>query len=305
MAYPVYTIEPEFVLEQEQLGTKDKFWFRGVGIDGKDDSEWLFKEPTEHTGQHWAEKIAYEIARIMRIQVPRVELAEFQGIKGTATISFTKANDYELYHGNQILHGFDSNYEQTKRFRHKGHTVERIFEAIGATFVDDKANHRACSQMATYLILDALLCNVDRHHENWGIVRKRKGDGWLGRLAPSFDHASSLGRELNDTGTKQNRERYLRELGVSKYIERGRSPIFVTGDEKHGLAPMALVEACLGLDALSSHFNKGLELLDSLSSDKFEKILAEFPEGWMSDLAKEFAITLLIETLEQLNHLRT
>lgn len=279
MSYPVYSIPPESVLEQEQLGTKDKFWFRGVSIDAKENSEWLFKEPTENTGQHWAEKIAYEIARGMRILVPRVELAEFQGIKGTATISFTKANDYELYHGNQILHGFDSNYEQTKRFRHKDHTVERIFDAIKSSFLDKKASYRACSQMATYLILDALICNVDRHHENWGIVRKRKGDGWLGRLAPSFDHASSLGRELNDTDSKQNRERYLRELGVGKYVERGRSPIFVTGDEKHGLAPMALVEACLGLERLSSYFNKGLELLDFLGPDKFDKIVAEFPEG--------------------------
>ena len=109
---------------------------------------------------------------------------------------------------------------------------------------------------------------------------------------------------MNDTDSKQNRERYLRELGVRKYVERGRSPIFVTGEEKHGLAPMKLVEACLGLDTLASYFAKGLELLDSLDSGKFEKILEEFPAYWMSDLAKEFAFSLLIETLNQLNHLR-
>jgi len=305
MSYPIFKIEPEHVLEQEQLGTKDKFWFRGIGIDGKDDSEWLFKEPTEGTGQHWAEKIAYEIARIMRIVVPTVELANFEGIKGTATLSFTKTNRYELYHGNQVLHGFDSNYEQTKRFRHKSHTVERIFDAIQASFIDTKASRRACSQMASYLILDALICNVDRHHENWGLVRKRKGEGWLGRLAPSFDHASSLGRELNDIDSKQNRERYLRELGVAKYVERGRSPIFVTGDETHGLAPIKLVESCLEIETLSGFFKEGLELLDYLSPEKFERVIAALPADWMSDLAKEFAITLLIETLGQLNHLRT
>ena len=53
----------------------------------------------------------------------------------------------------------------------------------------------------------------------------------MGRIAPSFDHASSLGRELRDLNSKQSRERYLRELGVGKYIERGRSPIFLTGEE--------------------------------------------------------------------------
>ena len=304
MSYPVFRIPPETVLEPEQLGTKDKFWFRGECIDENEESEWLYKYPTEGTGQHWAEKIAYEIAREMRVKVPRVELAVFEGTKGSATISFTKTHGYELYHGNQILHGFDSNYEQTKRFRHKAHTVERIFAAIGASFVDEKANKRACTQMAGYLVLDALICNVDRHHENWGIVRKRKGDGWLGRLAPSYDHASSLGRELNDRETKQNRERYLRNLGVAKYIERGRSPIFLTGDEKHGLAPTKLVEACLEIESLRSYFGDALELLDYLNSEKFERILSEFPADWMSDLAKEFAITLLNETLTQLKHLR-
>ena len=186
MAYPVFTIEPGFVLEQEQLGTKDKFWFRGSGIDGKEDSEWLFKEPTAGTGQHWAEKIAYEIAKIMGIKVPRVELADFQTSKGTATASFTKANGYELYHGNQISHGFDSNYLQTKRFRHKDHTVERIFNAIGSSFSDEKANHRARSQMATYLILDALICNVDQPPRELG-HRPQAQRRWVaGTSSPQF-----------------------------------------------------------------------------------------------------------------------
>jgi len=304
MPYPVFKVPPENVLESEQLGTKDKFWFRGGFIDSSVESEWLFKFPTEGTGQHWAEKIAYEIAREMRISAPRVELAEFGLTKGSATVSFTKANGYELYHGNQILHGFDSKYEQTKRFRHKAHTVGRIFEAIIGSFRDKKASDRACTQMAGYLVLDALICNVDRHHENWGVVRKRKGEGWLGRLAPSYDHASSLGRELNDTATKKNRERYLRELGVEKYIERGRSPIFITGNEKHGLAPMELIKSCLKIQGLSQFFEDGIERLHYLNSAKFERIISKFPPGWMSELEKEFAITLLIKTLEQLNHIQ-
>lgn len=26
------------------------------------------------------------------------------------------------------------------------------------------------TQLASYLVLDALVCNVDRHHENWGLL---------------------------------------------------------------------------------------------------------------------------------------
>lgn len=60
-----------------------------------------------------------------------------------------------------------------------------------------------------------MIGNVDRHHENWGILRKRVDGEWYGRLAPTFDHASSLGRELVDTGANKSRERYLNELGIS------------------------------------------------------------------------------------------
>ena len=49
----------------------------------------------------------------------------------------------------------------------------------------------------------------DRHHENWGILRERIATGWLDCLAPTFDHASSLGRELVDDSAGKSRRRLL------------------------------------------------------------------------------------------------
>ena len=140
MTFPIHEILPEAVLEQEQLGTKDKFWFRGEVIDSDPESEWLFKFPDEGTGQHWAEKIAYEIGKSMGLLVPQVELATFQGSKGTATKSFTKGSGYELYHRNQVLHGINSGYQQAKRFKQKDHTVGKIFKALDHIFIEEAAN---------------------------------------------------------------------------------------------------------------------------------------------------------------------
>lgn len=56
--YPILEIQPEWVLEPEVLGSKEKFWYR----DPDGESEWLFKYPQSGTGQHWSEKIAAEIA---------------------------------------------------------------------------------------------------------------------------------------------------------------------------------------------------------------------------------------------------
>lgn len=300
-AFPVINVAPELVLESEQLGTKDKFWF--ISDDeylGK--SQWLFKFPTEGTGQHWAEKIACEVAKQMRILTPRVELAVFEGARGSATENFTK-DGYELFHGNQILAGFEPDYQTDQRWHQNDHTIGRIFDAIGAIFLDPDMARKASDQMAAYLVLDALICNVDRHHENWGILRKSTPDGMRGRLAPSYDHASSLGRELRDSDSKNNRERYLRELGVAKYIERGRCPIFVDATEPHGPSPFRLVQRCLEIERLEPHFRHGLEKLSHLNSASFESIINCVPEGWMSPLAREFTLCLLIETLEQLRSL--
>jgi hypothetical protein len=289
------------VLESEQLGTKDKFWFiSDDGYLGK--SQWLFKFPTAGTGQHWAEKIACEIAKQMRIVTPRVELAVFQGALGSATENFTK-DGYELFHGNQILAGLEPDYQADQQWHQNDHTIGRIFDAIGAIFPEPDAAKRAADQMGGYLVLDALICNVDRHHENWGILRKRIPDGMRGRLAPSYDHASSLGRELRDSDSKNNRERYLRELGVAKYIERGRCPIFVDGTGEHGPSPFRLVQRCLEIERFAPHFRHGLEKLSHLNPASFEAIINRVPESWMSPLAREFTLSLLLESLGQLKGL--
>jgi hypothetical protein len=300
-SYPIITVAPEAVLESEQLGTKDKFWFNtDDGYLGK--SQWLFKFPTEGTGQHWAEKIACEIAKEMKILTPRVELAVFEGARGSATENFTKEG-YELFHGNQILAGFEPHYQADQRWHQNDHTIGRIFDAIGAIFPEPDAANKAADQMGGYLVLDALICNVDRHHENWGILRKSTLDGMRGRLAPSYDHASSLGRELRDSDSKNNRERYLRELGVVKYIERGRCPIFVDGTGKHGPSPFRLVQRCIEIERLATHFRHGLEKLSYLNPTSFEAIIKRVPEDWMSPLAREFTLSLLIESLRQLKSL--
>ena len=50
--YPVVDVDPKWKAEPEQMGSKDKFWFRNPASD----RDWLFKFPTENTGGHWAKK---------------------------------------------------------------------------------------------------------------------------------------------------------------------------------------------------------------------------------------------------------
>jgi hypothetical protein len=77
-SYPIQKIEQDWVLDQEALGSKRKFWYRDPG----DRAPWLFKYPQLATGQHWAEKIAAEVAGALGIFHAIVELAELAGSRG-------------------------------------------------------------------------------------------------------------------------------------------------------------------------------------------------------------------------------
>ncbi|WP_172435571.1 HipA domain-containing protein, partial [Escherichia coli] len=81
------------------------------------------------------------------------------------------------------------------------HTIDNISKAMGNTSLNlpiDWTPPEKISQVIEtfvgYLLLDAWIGNTDRHHENWAFIS-------LGEkiyLAPTYDHASSMGRELSD-----------------------------------------------------------------------------------------------------------
>lgn len=84
-----------------------------------------------------------------------------------------------------------------------------------------------------YLLLDAIIGNTDRHHENWAVMMTRDGSGSRNlQLAPTYDHASSLGRELPDS-KRESRLRSDGVHGIEGYGERARSALYrAVGDAK-------------------------------------------------------------------------
>ena len=88
--YPIMNVHNEWRPESEPMGSKKKFWFR------PDDSvrrDWLFKYPRPETGEHWAEKIAAEIATTLETPHAKVELAVFQGDRGSRALEHSPAID--------------------------------------------------------------------------------------------------------------------------------------------------------------------------------------------------------------------
>ncbi len=294
--YPIFEVQPEWVLEPEVLGSKEKFWYRRI----QSEKEWLFKYPQPDTGQHWAEKIAEQIALVLGISHGKVELAVFQGTHGSATESFVSGGA-NLFHGNQILAGKVFGYNPRKEFHQSDHTLANIFTALENTFAEEAGQEKAKKMLARYFILDAVIGNTDRHHENWAILAVREPDKWGGRVAPSFDHASSLGRELKDEGPKKSRVRLLAEGKVGSYSEKARGAIFGKNTDEHGLSPLGLVRK--GVEDYPLYFKPALVIAKRLSREKIVEIVDRIPNDWMTEITRKFVVNFVCYNLSKLEEL--
>ncbi|WP_420633701.1 HipA domain-containing protein [Candidatus Palauibacter sp.] len=290
-SYPVVEVDPEWV-GPEGMGTKQKFWYRKADDQGP---AWLFKYPQPNTGQHWAEKIAAEIAHALDIGHARVELAEFDRRRGSVSESFALAGA-ELVHGNQILAWTVAGYDRTVRFGQSDHSFKNIWTSFERIFQERTAAEDNRTAFAEYMVLD-VIGNTDRHHENWGLLRSRDGDEWRGVLAPSFDHASSLGRELLD----ERRALLLNEERVDRYSERGRGGIYWSGDARYGPSPLTLVRAAA--ERHGSCFRGILDRVAELPDSLVTELVRRVPTDWMSETARAFVINLIRYNRNQLREL--
>lgn len=295
--YPVFDVHPEWVLEPEAMGSKEKFWYRFDPAQPQS----LFKFPQLNTGQHWAEKIAAELAGKMEITHAKVELARFNGVHGSASQSFA-VDGWDLFHGNQMLAGKVTGYDPVTRFRQSDHTLANILLALDRTFKQPDGRRKAKAGFAEYLVLDALIGNTDRHHENWGILRRRTADRWTGVLAPTFDHASSLGRELLDDSPGKSRKRLLAERRIPSYAEKASGAIYWESTDRRGPSPLQLVRRAV--PCFPDLFKTALAKLERLDPSTFEGILARVPPDWMTAVASEFVIALVCYNLEELRKLK-
>jgi len=223
---------------------------------------------------------------VLQVQHAKVELARFQGEYGSATESFSYEGKI-LYHGSQIMEVFIAGYDPEVRFHQSSHTLSNIYKALEDVFIQPEETKLAKRALAEYILLDALVGNTDRHHENWGILVWHTGDQWQRTMAPSFDHASSLGRELLD----ETRIRLLHEGRVGNYAERGHGAIYWSSRDATGLSPLELLRRAAR--TYPCVFRLAKRSLVGLNKRVCQRIIERIPADWMRSAEREFVIALV------------
>ena len=290
-SYPILELRPESSERFESLGSKPKFWFRMEEV-GK---PWLFKFARPGTGEDWAEKISAELAELLGLPHATIELATFMDKRGSASPTFVP-DDADLIHCNEILAGHILGYDAAKKFGQNDHTFGRIVTAFYNIFPEGQERNEALTMLAGYLTLDAMIGNVDRHHENWAVLRSASTETPSLRIAPTFDHASSLGRELRD----EKRKDFLRQKRIADYVQKGSGAIYWKETDPKGANPLAL--AIRAAKTHRSYFQRWIDRIKDVAPAELHLLISKVPEHWMSPIAKEFAVAILSHTTA---HLKT
>ncbi len=285
----------------EFMGSKRKFWIHNE-LTGQ---RALVKYARPGTGEHWSEKIAAEVAALLEIPHPPVEVGFVEDAPVSLTLGFLQQNE-TLIHGNELLAELDQTYPKDgKNYRTVAHTISAVQRAlIERAVAPPRALPNGLSAFGAfvgYLLLDALVGNTDRHHENWAIVLDHGDFERTLTLAPSYDHASSLGRELTD----QSRSELLRTKDrrrIHAYLERTRSALHSEEVAEVGQGkPLSCLEAwqlACAKDRDAAQF--WLERLLHVSRDRLLSLPKRIPAKAMSPVSKEFATFLLGQNYDRL-----
>lgn len=289
MSYRIIIVPDGAASQLEQLGTKSKFWYH----DEVTDQPMLFKEGRAGTGENWSEKACCEICKLLGLPHANYELATYKDKDGVVTNNFVP-KDGRLIHGNELLAGIVDGYDGFKRHKNRQHTIRRVMAVIGYKNIGMPLNWIAPSPLISsseilvgYLMLDALVSNQDRHHENWGLVVTNNGI----HFAPSFDHASSLGRNESDENRIERLNTNDSYRSVSTYVARAKSAFYSTQGSTKTLGTLDAVLESVKLAPKAGQY--WLNRLKKISQTDYEMIFESIPAKLISQPAADFALKML------------
>lgn len=286
--FPVLLLADDAPDLLEQLGTKEKYWFR---VDGR---RYLFKIGRPNTGENWSEKIAAELAGLLGLPHAHYDLAIWRGRKGVLSPLFVPKGG-RLILGNELLAELHAGYPRHEIRRVKDHTLGRIHALMTHPEIGfppawqppGNTVGTAFDLFLGYLLLDAWIANQDRHHENWGLIHHQ------GRiyLAPTFDHAASMGQNETD-GTRQDRlSTKDRGRHISAYVTKARSAI---SEGKTSSKPLLTLELFQKAAAKSPQAAKSwLARLRQIPDNAVKTLFEQLPLDEATPVARQFALTLL------------
>lgn len=283
----------------EVIGTNSKFWFEHKKL-----GYCLYKQnKCQNIGQDWSEKVASELCDLLKLPHAIYYLAEtWDGNRGIVSPSFLPKGA-TLIHGNEILTRILPNYPTFEKYGVSQHTIDIVLSVLTEENINfpidwnvPKNIQNPVEVFVGYLMLDAWIGNGDRHHLNWGLINSQLTPHTREtiHLAPTYDHASSLGRELYD----EKRQK----LTIDSYIKKCKSAFYESAEDKKSLKTFdVFYQVAIRYPQAAIMW---LEHLERISPADTLLIVNRIPKNRISSITIEFAQKILELNQDRLLNLK-
>ena len=274
---------------------------------------WLHKETVipdngVEQGEDWSEVVSTQVAAQLGVPCATTRLCSRADRRGSLSLSIVPEG-HDLWEGTVVMQnaglkdyfphaeglpGTDPSRPTVKRPGHSLVNIRTVLsEVVAPPEFSGPPDSSGFDVFAGYMILDALIANRDRHEQNWAVLAPQL-NSTSESLAPSYDHASSLGYNLTDPKRCAKLER---TGGLQGWAEKGTAYRF-----EHEGKPPTLVEHASNAVALCSA--QGAEWwrtqLDRLDISLVLETLQNGDVPGMSEVAARFACDLLELNLRRL-----
>jgi hypothetical protein len=277
----------------ETSGVEAKMWLVEPGAPAR--RPWLFKsvtvQPDYVCGEDWAEKTAAELGERLGVPCARVEMAQRDEHRGSISANL-RPRECQMQPGALFMQACEvENYIPGKVAGRPGHSLENIRRVLEGALpppgVHLPFDATAFDVFAGYMVLDALIANRDRHDENWAVLLPIAGEGPT-RLCGSYDHANSLGYNVNDV---KRAAQLAQPGGVQNWCRKGTAHRF---EHTPGRAPQTLVQLATRALGLASPEARDYwpRQVDRVTDQEMTSIIERLPG--MSEVARTFAIEVLL-----------
>lgn len=264
----------------------------------------------------WAESLASHLGPIFGIDVQRVVIKSSSPeltkvLRGAVPDIPTDWKPIGTLARNIFPRGQEINYGASiVQELSKPLPLEEIERRIGQRYY---APEDLLQRFAQMIVFDALIGNMDRHHENWGIVetvkykqlvlfdKKRLKEGR--QFTPLYDHGSSLMFELDESIVR----RYLKNEKefIDVYV-KGKPYSFVCLPDGKRANIFQVIEYHTGHRTdWGKRFIKEIKNLDGVSLLEIAKAIAKMPNTKHIDYTEDRKELLLRSILLRIDLLRS
>jgi len=291
------------VLSVEQSGSSISTWL----LDPDGETRWLHKDTTipdngVEQGEDWSEVVSTQVAHVLGLPCAETRLCVRDGRRGSLSRN-VRPNGFDLNEGVVALErcvdvvdyfphtegvpGLDPSRPAVRR---PGHSLANIRTALRGVMppaiFDGPEGLSGFDIFAGYLLLDALIANPDRHEQNWAVLTPQLTSDFE-QLAPTYDHAGSLGYNLRD----ERRECLLKDpSALERWVRRGTAHRF----EHEPPAPSLVDHATSALAMASAEAQRHwTERLKDADVSQVSEALEEQAVPEMSVAASRFAVSIL------------